>query len=99
MYDTVIITPAVLNGISFVKDHFDTLYIYATKDGCDPFDIIQMSYRSRIFRDGDIHYNLVNGLDNKLPTSIPEFDKHMNMAVSTFSDEDECNVPHLITVW
>ncbi len=59
-YRIVIITPAVMNGISFVEKHFQALYIYASKDGCDVDDVVQMTHRCRIFLDPDVHLYVNN---------------------------------------
>ncbi len=55
-HDTVITTPAVMNGISFEKDHFETLYIYTSRNSCNPIDMLQMTFRVRKFKDPDVHW-------------------------------------------
>lgn len=100
-YQNVIITPTVLNGISFEKEHFDTLYIYACKGSCDPLDLLQMSYRVRRFHDKDIHYHMNNQKipEGYQPLYLYEFVRAMDEGIGVWKGINERNVPSSISSW
>lgn len=55
MYHNIIYTPALANSISYEKNRFDILYVYACKGSCSPEDLIQMTGRVRSLSDQMVH--------------------------------------------
>lgn len=100
-YDIVIITPVVLNGISFEDIHFDNLYIYAARNSCDPYDVLQMSYRVRHFNEASINYFLDNRnmLSTHEPLNIRDFNNTMNSWSTSWESYDTKKKAPIVSLW
>jgi hypothetical protein len=54
-FDVFLYSPVVGSGVSFDKEHFDMLFVYATNASTTPREVFQQAHRIRRLRMGEIH--------------------------------------------
>jgi hypothetical protein len=88
--DVLMYTSKITVGVNFdEKDVFDSIFVYATSNGCSARDVIQASMRVRHLKDNKLHF-YINGFHDKTKIDIANLKYRMaikNQMTEELDDE------------